>query len=49
MTSITTESGTLEAQGPPPARVKPFIEEVDPASRFADAAGKRVIYAVVAA
>jgi hypothetical protein len=39
----------LPAAGPRPERIKPFVEEVDPSSRFADDAGKRVVYAVIAA
>jgi hypothetical protein len=39
----------LSATGAPPAQVKPFVEQADPSSRFADAQGKRVVYAVVAA
>jgi hypothetical protein len=29
--------------------VRPFVEEADPGSRFADAAGRQVVYAIVAA
>src|SRR5438132_1215185 len=36
----------IPAQGAPPEHVKPFVEEVDPSSRFADAAGRRVVYAL---
>ena len=39
----------ISAAGDAPGRVKPFVEEVDPSSRFADDAGKRVVYAIVAA
>ena len=39
----------IAAQGPPPARVKPFVEEVEGSSKFADAQGRRVVYAVIAA
>ncbi|MCA1829087.1 MAG: WD40 repeat domain-containing protein [Myxococcales bacterium] len=36
----------IPAQGAPREHVKDFVEEVDPSSRFADAAGKRVVYAL---
>jgi hypothetical protein len=39
----------IAAAGVAPGRVKPFVEEVDPSSRFADEAGNRVVYAIVAA
>ena len=39
----------ISAHDAPPERIKPFVEEADPSSRFADAAGKRVIYALLAA
>jgi len=39
----------IAAVGAPADRLKPLAEEVDPTSRFADDAGKRVVYAVVAA
>jgi hypothetical protein len=39
----------LSATGPPPEHLKPFVEEVDPSSSFADDAGRRVVYAIVAA
>ena len=39
----------LSAQGAPAEHVKPFVEEADADSRFADAAGKRVVYALLAA
>ncbi len=39
----------IAAQGPPPAQVKPFVEEAESSSRFADAQGRRVVYALVAA
>lgn len=39
----------IAAQGKPPERLKPLVEEVDPASQFADGAGRSVAYAVVAA
>ncbi|MGZ6143918.1 MAG: hypothetical protein ACXWLM_11310 [Myxococcales bacterium] len=38
----------ISAQGAPPEHVKPFVEEADASSRFADASGKRVVYALVA-
>jgi dipeptidyl aminopeptidase/acylaminoacyl peptidase len=39
----------IPASGAPLARVKPFVEEADPSSRFADPKGRSVVYAVVAA
>jgi hypothetical protein len=39
----------VPAAGPAAERVKPFVEEVDPSSGFADEAGRRVVYAIVAA
>jgi hypothetical protein len=39
----------IAAQGPRPEGIKPFVEEADPSSRFADDGGRRVVYAVVAA
>jgi hypothetical protein len=39
----------ISAPGTPPDRVKPLAEEVDPSSLFADDAGKRLAYAIVAA
>ncbi len=39
----------LSAAGPPPDHLNGFVEEVDPSSRFADDAGRRVVYAIVAA
>jgi len=39
----------ISATGPPPGTVKPFVLEADPASRFADAGGRKVAYAVIAA
>jgi hypothetical protein len=36
-------------QGPPPEHVKPFVEETDSSSLFADPQGKRIAYAVIAA
>ena len=39
----------ISAAGAAAGRVKPFVEEVDPSSRFADDSGRRVVYAIVAA
>jgi hypothetical protein len=39
----------ISAAGPPSERVKPLAEEVDPGSLFADEAGRRVAYAILAA
>ena len=39
----------IAAQGPPPAHVKPFVEEAEASSKFADPQGRRVVYAVLAA
>ena len=39
--------GVLQAQGAPPEHLKPFVEEADPSSRFLDASGARVVYALV--
>jgi len=39
----------ISAAGSPMDRLKPLAEEVDPTSRFADDAGKHVVYAIVAA
>lgn len=39
----------IPAQGAPPEHLEPFVEEADPASRFADPAGKSVLYALLAA
>lgn len=39
----------ISAAGAAPAEVKPVVEEADPGSRFADAAGRRVAYAILAA
>ena len=36
----------IPAQGAPPEHVKPFVDEVDPSSRFADAKGRAVVYAL---
>jgi hypothetical protein len=47
--SRAVDLAVMAASGAPPDRVKPFAEEVDPSSRFADDAGRRVAYAVLAA
>ena len=39
----------IDARGPPPEHVKPFALEADASSRFADPAGKRVVYATLTA
>jgi hypothetical protein len=39
----------IAAMGAPPEHVKPFVEEADAGSKFADAKGSRVVYALVAA
>ena len=39
----------LAAAGPPPEHLKPFALEADASSRFADPAGKRVLYATLTA
>lgn len=39
----------ISAAGAPPEHLKPFAEEADPSSRFADGAGRRVAYALIAA
>lgn len=39
----------IPATGPPQQGLKPFVQEADPASRFADAAGRKVAYAIIAA
>ncbi len=39
----------LDAIGAPPEHLKPFALEADASSRFADAAGKRVVYATLTA
>ncbi|HET7788378.1 MAG TPA: hypothetical protein VFL36_20565 [Myxococcales bacterium] len=39
----------IPAAGPPPGQIRFFVEEVDPSSLFADGAGGRVAYAVIAA
>ena len=47
-TSRAVDLAVLPAAGSPPERVKAFVEEADPSSRFADDAGRRVAYAVIA-
>ncbi len=39
----------IAALGAPPEHVKPFVEEADAGSKFADAKGSRVVYVLVAA
>jgi hypothetical protein len=39
----------IPATGVPPARLKVLVEEADPGSRFADAQGKRLLFATLAA
>ncbi len=39
----------ISATGPAQQGVKPFVQEADPGSRFADAAGRKVAYAIIAA
>lgn len=39
----------ISAAGPAQQGLKPFVQEADPASRFADAAGRKVAYAIIAA
>lgn len=39
----------IRATGPAPEGLKPFVQEADPSSRFANAAGTKVAYAIVAA
>jgi dipeptidyl aminopeptidase/acylaminoacyl peptidase len=39
----------ISATGPAPDGLTPFVQEADPGSRFADAAGRKVAYAVIAA
>jgi hypothetical protein len=47
--SRAVDLAVISAAGPPPGGVKPFVQEADPGSGFADAAGKKVAYAIVAA
>jgi len=47
--SRAVDLAVVPATGPPPDRVKTLVEEADPSSRFADDAGGRVIYALLAA
>ena len=44
--SRAVDLAVIAAQAPPAARVKPLIEEADPSSRFADASGHRLAYAL---
>lgn len=39
----------IDAMGAPPQHLKPFVLEADASSRFADPAGKRVVYATLTA
>jgi hypothetical protein len=39
----------ISATGPPPDSLRLFVREADPSSRFADGAGRKVAYAIVAA
>ena len=39
----------IAAQGAPPAHLKPFVEEAEASSKFADPQGRRVVYALAAA
>ena len=39
----------ISARGAPPAIVKPFAEEADASARFADAQGRRVVFATLTA
>jgi len=39
----------ISARGAPPGHVKALVEEADASSRFADAQGRRVAYALIAA
>jgi dipeptidyl aminopeptidase/acylaminoacyl peptidase len=47
--SRAVDLAVIPAAGPPPEHVKAFVEEVDTSSRFADAAGKRVVFATITA
>ena len=47
--SRAVDLALVPATGPAPEGVKPFVEEADPSSQFADDAGRRVAYAIVAA
>jgi hypothetical protein len=44
--SRAVDLAIVAAQAPPPERVKPLVEEADPSSRFADASGHRLAYAL---
>ena len=39
----------ISASGPAQRDLKPFVQEADPGSRFADAGGRKVAYAIIAA
>jgi hypothetical protein len=45
----SVDLAVIPAAGAPPKEIRFFVEEADPSSLFADAAGKRVAYAVIAA
>ncbi|HZX96339.1 MAG TPA: hypothetical protein VFE90_17590 [Myxococcales bacterium] len=45
----SVDLAVIPAEGPPTGNLRFFVEEVDPTSSFADDAGKRVAYAIVAA
>ena len=48
--SRAVDLAVIPAMGPPQKLpLKAFVEEVDPSSRFADAAGKKVVYAMTTA
>jgi hypothetical protein len=47
--SRAVDLAVVPAAGPVSGRVKPFLEEADPSSQFADDSGRRVVYAIVAA
>jgi dipeptidyl aminopeptidase/acylaminoacyl peptidase len=47
--SRAVDLAVISATAAAPERVKPLAEEVDPSSRFADDAGRRIVYAIVAA
>jgi hypothetical protein len=47
--SRAVDLAVISADGAATGRVKPFVEEVDPTSRFADDGGKLVVYAIIAA
>jgi len=47
--SRAVDLAVVPATGHPPERVKTLVEEADPSSRFADDAGRRVVYALLSA